>query len=80
MKTSAQKTSCSGNRPVRVNGHLLVGCIHALNDDLHLLRSSLPNIGFHLTAAPGARWAAGGSLAQPQVNPRPLDGIFLGHL
>ena len=29
-----------------------------------------PNTGFHLTAAPVALWAAGGSLAQPQVNPR----------
>jgi hypothetical protein len=28
-----------------------------------------PNFGFHLTAAPVALWVAGGSLAQPQVNP-----------
>ena len=31
-----------------------------------------PNPGFHLTAAPVAQWAEGGSMAQPQVNPRPL--------
>jgi hypothetical protein len=30
------------------------------------------NHGFHLTAAPVGLWVAGGSLAQPQVNSRPL--------
>ena len=32
----------------------------------------VPNRGFHLTAAPVALWVAGGSLTQPQVNPRSL--------
>ena len=65
MSAPAHTAICLSKNPVGLwVGSGVVGTV----------RGHEPNPGFHLTAAPVALWVAGGSLAQPQVNPRSLGG------